>query len=470
MKPNAYLIKSTLVGALGGVLFGFDTAVIAGTTRALTERFSLTPGSLGLTVSIALWGTMLGAMFAAVLGERLGPRSSLRVMAVLYVLSAIGCAAALNWPVLVVSRFAVGLAIGGSSVLAPMYIADISPAKWRGRLVSVFQFDIVLGILTAYLSNYLIGQLHLGAYEWRWMLGVAAFPAVLFFAMLYSIPESPRWLTKKHRIEHAREVLATIGEENPTAALSDIVASIGADVSHRSLTWRKYRRPIFLAVSIAMFNQLSGINAILYYLNDIFLAAGFSKSSGELQAVIVGLTFLVFTAIAMILIDTVGRKALLLCGSVGTALCLVGVAAIFISGQHKELLVWMLIGFIASFAISQGAVIWVYISEIFPNQVRIQGQALGTLTHWLMCAVISGVFPLMAVSFGGYPFLFFALMMVLQFFVVLFVFVETKGATIEEIERQLAIADVGVVTTVKTAQEMTDDTLHTPGTERGEAC
>ena len=441
MKLNAYLLKSTVVAALGGLLFGFDTAVISGTTSALASTYDLSPTLLGVTVASALYGTIMGAMLAGWPGERYGRRDSLRGMAILYLVSALGCAAAWNWPSLVVFRFIGGLGIGGSSVLGPMYIAEIAPAKLRGRLVGFFQFNVVLGILLAYFSNYLIGLRHLGASEWRWELGIAALPAALFFIMLFTIPRSPRWLAKKGRVDEARAVLQMTGDENYEHDLQDIVASISIEHKQAAekLFTRKYAFPIFLAVSIGMFNQLSGINAILYYLNDIFGYAGFSKVSGNLQAVAIGATNLLFTLIAMSVIDRIGRKKLLLIGSVGTAACLAGVAAIFFTGRHENLLVWLLIGYIAFFAFSQGAVIWVYLSEVFPNTVRAKGQSLGSFSHWFMNAAISGIFPLMAASSGAYPFVFFSLMMVLQFFVVLFVYPETKGVSLEEMEKRIAI-------------------------------
>jgi len=440
MKLNAYLLKSTVVAALGGLLFGFDTAVISGTTSALASTYDLSPTLLGVTVASALYGTIVGAMLAGWPGERYGRRDSLRGMAILYLVSALGCAAAWNWPSLVVFRFIGGLGIGGSSVLGPMYIAEIAPAKLRGRLVGFFQFNVVLGILLAYFSNYLIGLRHLGASEWRWELGVAALPAALFFIMLFTIPRSPRWLAKKGRVDEARAVLQMTGDENYEHDLQDIVASISIEHKQAAekLFTRKYAFPIFLAVSIGMFNQLSGINAILYYLNDIFGYAGFSKVSGNLQAVAIGATNLLFTLIAMSVIDRIGRKKLLLIGSVGTAACLAGVAAIFFTGRNENLLVWLLIGYIAFFAFSQGAVIWVYLSEVFPNTVRAKGQSLGSFSHWFMNAAISGIFPLMAASSGAYPFVFFSLMMVLQFFVVLFVYPETKGVSLEEMEKRIA--------------------------------
>ena len=400
----------------------------------------LTPGSLGMTVAIALWGAIVGAMSAGLPGERFGRRNSLRVLAVLYLASALGCAFAWGWYPLVFFRFLGGLGIGGSSVLGPMYIAEIAPAKWRGRLVGFFQFNIVFGILLAYFSNYLVTLMQFGATEWRWMLGVAAIPAALFMVMLFGIPQSPRWLVEKRRVDEARAVLQQVGEENAEQELQDILESMHLERKKEPLFSRKYSLPIFLAVSIGMFNQLSGINAILYYLNDIFAHAGFSAVSGSLQAVAVGATNLVFTVIAMLVIDRLGRKKMLLVGSVGTAVCLAGVAAIFFTSAHQNLLVWLLMGFIAFFGFSQGAVIWVYLSEVFPNRVRAKGQSLGSFSHWFMNALISGIFPLMAASSGAYPFAFFSAMMVLQFFVVLFIYPETKGVTLEEMQKKLGLA------------------------------
>jgi MFS transporter, SP family, arabinose:H+ symporter len=441
MKLNSTLLKSTVVAALGGLLFGFDTAVIAGATQPLKVLYHLAPFWLGFTVASALVGTVIGSMLAGIPGDRYGRRTSLRGMAVLYVLSALGCAFAWSWSALVFFRFIGGLGIGGSSVLGPMYIAEIAPAKWRGRLVGFFQFNVVFGILLAYFSNYVVGTLGFGDTEWRWKLGVSAVPAVLFFLMLLEIPESPRWLVKKRRTEKAREVLRLNGEENFDQELKEIVESIDAEhVTSDALFTAKYRVPIFLAVSIGMFNQLSGINAILYYLNAIFEHAGFSKVSGDLQSVAVGATNLLFTVFAMSVIDKLGRRTMLLVGSVGTAFCLAGVATIFLIGRHENLLVWMLIGYIAFFAFSQGAVIWVYISEVFPNRVRAKGQSLGSFSHWIMNALISWTFPLMAASSGGYPFVFFSAMMVLQFFVVLLFYPETKGISLEEMQRKLKIA------------------------------
>ncbi len=442
MQLSPILLRSTIVAALGGLLFGFDTAVIAGITGALTKTYDLDPGSLGFTVAAALAGTIVGAMLAGFPGERFGRRDSLRGMAVLYVISALGCAFAWSWASLVVFRFIGGLGIGGSSVLGPMYIAEIAPAKWRGRLVGFFQFNVVAGILFAYLSNYIIGTLGFGETEWRWKLGVSAVPAVLFFLMLYAIPRSPRWLVSKGRMDEARTVLKISGVENIDDEIAQMAATVDRDQSHgaQPLFVRQYRLPIFLAISIAMFNQLSGINAILYYLNDIFAKAGFTKVSSDLQSVAIGATNLLFTLIAMSIIDRVGRRKLLITGSIGTAICLGGVAAVFASGAHENLLVWLLVGFIAFFAFSQGAVIWVYISEVFPNRVRAKGLSLGSFTHWVMNALISGIFPSLAARSKAIPFVFFSAMMVLQLVVVLTTYPETKGVSLEQIQKKLAIA------------------------------
>ncbi|HXO60805.1 MAG TPA: sugar porter family MFS transporter [Candidatus Acidoferrales bacterium] len=441
MKLNSTLLKATAVGALGGLLFGFDTAVIAGTTHSLTLRFGLTPRQLGLTVAMALVGTIIGAMSAGIPGQRWGARETLRVLAIFYVLSALGCAFAVNWPMLLIARFIGGLGIGGSSVLGPVYIAELAPARLRGRLVGLFQINIVLGILLAYFSNYVIGRLGLGVNEWRWQFGVAGVPAILFLVMLFGIPPSSRWLVTQKRVDEARVVLQSMGAEDPENELHEIVASVHLEREQTSvpLFVRKYRLPIFLAITIGMFNQLSGINAILYYLNDIFAAAGYSKISGDLQAVAIGAMNLVATLFGMTLIDKLGRKTLLLVGSVGTALCLAGVAEIFYTQTHQNYLLWLLVAYIAFFAISQGAVIWVYIGEVFPNRVRSKGQALGSSSHWIMNAIIAYTFPQVAKSSGAYPFMFFAAMMVMQFFVVLSFYPETKNVTLEQMQRRLGI-------------------------------
>jgi SP family arabinose:H+ symporter-like MFS transporter len=460
LSINRYIVRSTFVGALGGLLFGFDTAVISGATTGLTHAFglvnlhllipiihqSVTVSELGITVSIALWGTVIGALTAGPLGQRYGSREMLRLTAVLYVVSSIGCAFAPTWWLLLAARFLGGLGIGGSSVLGPVYIAELAPPRLRGRLVGTFQINIVVGILLAYLSNYLIGLMNLGATEWRWDLGVAAFPAFVFFGLLFGIPRSARWLATKSRFDEAREVLELLDTPNSEAELADIRESLHLERSQQnsSLFERtggrfRYGKPIFLAITIGAFNQLSGINAILYYLNDIFAAAGFDRISSNLQAVAIGAMNLLATLLGMALIDRVGRKLLLMIGGIGTACCLASVSAIFFTHKHQVLLVWALVAYIAFFAISQGAVIWVYISEIFPTRVRSKGQSLGSGTHWIMNALLSFAFPVIALRSGAYPFVFFAAMMVVQFFVVLFFFPETKQMSLEDLQRKLKI-------------------------------
>lgn len=437
---NVYLVRSALVAALGGLLFGFDTAVIAGATRALSQTYGLSAAMLGVTVSMALWGTVAGSLLASAPSDRYGRKACLSALGLLYIVSALGCAWAWNWYVLIFFRLIGGLAIGGSSVAGPMYIAEIAPARKRGRLVGFFQLNVVAGILLAYLSNYLVSGAHLGDAEWRWKLGIAAIPAALFMAALPTIPQSPRWLVAAGRKTEAREVLVRMGELAPDEEIRQISESLHAEQlgGNEPLFQTRYRKPVFLAISIGMFNQLSGINAILYYLNDIFERAGFNRVSSDMQAVLIGFTNLVFTCLAMTVIDRFGRKKLLLTGAAGTGICLAGVAGIFATGQHSEYLVWLLVGFIAFFAFSQGAVIWVYLSEVFPTLVRAKGQSLGSFTHWIMNALISGVFPVMAARSGAIPFVFFAGMMALQFVVVLKTYAETKGVSLEEMEHHFA--------------------------------
>jgi SP family arabinose:H+ symporter-like MFS transporter len=438
---NKYLIKATIVGALGGLLFGFDTAVIAGTTEQLTAIFHLTPRLLAWTVSIGLIGTILGALTSGALGQKIGGREALRIMAVLYLLSSIGCAFAWNWDALMVARFIGGIGIGGSSVLGPVYIAELAPAKWRGRLVGMFQINIVIGILLAYLSNYIITTLHLGVMQWRWEFGVAIVPSILFLVMLYGIPRSSRWLVTTNQTDEALDVLRMMGSPNSEEELREIMDSVHAErgAKQEPLFNGKYNKPILLAITIGMFNQLSGINAILYYSNSIFASAGFHDASAALQTVAIGLVNLLATILGMSLIDKLGRKTLLLVGALGMVVALSGVGAIFASDSHQNLLVWCLMLFIIFFAISQGAVIWVYISEVFPSRVRSKGQSLGSSSHWIMNAIIAFAFPQIAVHSHATPFFFFAGMMALQFFLVLFVYPETKGETLEKIQANFGI-------------------------------
>ncbi|MGO8717998.1 MAG: sugar porter family MFS transporter [Acidobacteriaceae bacterium] len=441
MTLNSYLLRGTFVGALGGLLFGFDTAVIAGTTHMLTQVYALSSGQLGFTVSSALIGTVIGAMLSSIPGQRIGRRDTLRILAVLYVVSAIGCALAWNWYALLCFRVIGGLGIGGSSVLGPMYIAEIAPAKWRGRLVGTFQINVVVGVLLAYMSNFFIATFHLGLLEWRWQLGVAGIPAALFLIMLLTIGRSPRWLVMQGRVDQARHALLRAGTPDHEAELQDIVASIHLDrqAKDEPLLSKKYRLPIFLAVTIAVFNQLTGINAIIYYMNDIFAAAGFSSLSSDKQAVYVGVANLLATLVAISIIDKLGRKTLLLIGSVGMAICLVLVAVIFQVRGHQSFLLPLLVLYIVAFAISQGAVIWVYLAEVFPTRVRAKGQSLGTSANWISNAILSGIFPIIALHHAAVPFYFFAAMMVLQFFVVFFMYPETKGLSLEQMQRKMGI-------------------------------
>jgi MFS transporter, SP family, arabinose:H+ symporter len=439
VRLNRTTVASTVTAALGGLLFGFDTAVIAGITGALTSRFHLTPTSLGFTVAIALWGTIVGAATGGYAGDRYGRRDSLRVLALLFIGSAIGCACAWDLFSFIAFRFVAGIAIGASSVLGPMYIAEIAPAQWRGRMVATFQLNIVFGILVAYFSNYVIGTMNLGPAEWRWKVGVSALPALFFLLMLFRIPRSPRWLLENGNVPEATRVLDLVAGEASAQELASIENSLAVDrlAGSQPLFSRRYRIPVILAIVLALFNQFSGINPILYYLNDIFAKAGFSRVSGDLQAVAIGATNLVFTAVAMCIIDKVGRKKLLLFGAVGTFFCMSVISTLFYTGRHQNLLLWPLVGFVACFAVSQGSVIWVYISEVFPNSVRGKGQSLGSFTHWVTCATLSNVFPIVAVHSASGPFVFFAVMMALQFFVVLRFFPETKGFTLEQLQAKL---------------------------------
>ena len=435
---NRNLLFATVVSALGSFLFGFDTAVISGTTKFITEYFSLTDATLGMTVSIALWGTVIGSIVIGKPGDVFGRRVMLSTCGVLYFTSAIGCALAESWYVLLFSRFLGGLAIGAASVMAPMYIAEIAPGRLRGRLVAVAQFNIVIGILVAFFSNYLL--VDIGANNWRWMFGVMAFPAALFFLLLFFVPESPRWLVKQQLVDKARSVLQKVGAENLESELTDIVNSLKEEFGQgvTKLFQKKYNFPIMCAVLLAVFNQLSGINVIMYYAPLIFEKAGASTNAAMLQAVAVGVTNLVFTIVAMFFIDKLGRKTLLLIGAVGMFVSLAGAAFHYyfenlFSGVG---IVIFIVGFIAFFAFSQGAVIWVFLAEIFPNKVRAKGQALGSFAHWIMNALIGLVFPVVLSALGGGTvFMFFAVMMIPFFFFVWKMMPETKGKSLEELER-----------------------------------
>jgi sugar porter (SP) family MFS transporter len=438
-RPSFELLRSAGVAALGSFLFGFDTAVISGTTEALRLRFQLGNAQLGFTVASALIGTILGSLGSGTPAETRGRRPVLRWLAVLYFVSALGCAFAWDWVSLLAFRLVGGLAIGGSSVVAPMFIAEISPPAFRGRLVALSQLNVVSGILVAYLSNYFIAGIVGGpeSQAWRVMLGIAALPAAAFFLLLLGIPESPRWLVKRHRRAEAADVLRRLGNDDPEALVAEIAESLHEEkvAADEPFFQRKYRRPILLAVMVASFNQLSGINALIYYTSDIFRMAGAERASALLQSVIVGFTNLVFTLVAMSVIDRFGRKRLLLIGALGLAACLSLAAFAFATGRGGTLVLASLIGYIAFFAFSQGSVIWVYLSEIFPNRVRARGQALGSFTHWFWAAVVSWSFPMIAEVSGSLAFGFFAAMMLLQFVLVLRFLPETRGVSLEQIQR-----------------------------------
>jgi len=440
MQLNSRLFRATLSGALGGLLFGFDTVVISGAIDALVRLYGLSPQYKGFTVAIGLVGTVIGELGAGHVGQRLGSRETLRITALLYVASALGCGLAWNWTSFLIFRFVGGLGIGASSVLGPVYIAELAPAKWRGRLVATFQFNVVFGIMLAYISNYAIRTMHLGAMEWRWQVGIATLPALVFLSLLFGIPRSPRWLASRNQMDEALAVLRIVGDPAPEAELADIQASLAQEhaTAHERVFQWKYRYPLFLAISIGAFNQLAGINAILYYLNNIFAAAGFNQISSDQQAIAIGATNFLFTIVGMSLIDKLGRKTLLLIGAAGCASCLAGVAWVFATHSHPGALLWLLVTFISFFSVSQGAVIWVYIGEVFPTSVRAKGQGVGSASHWFMNALIAQMFPVVVTMMStATPFVFFAAMTAVQFLVVLFVYPETKGQTLEQLQRSL---------------------------------
>jgi MFS transporter, SP family, xylose:H+ symportor len=448
------LLRSSLVAALGGLLFGFDTAVISGAEEALRSIYELSDFWYGFTVASALIGTIVGSIGIGRPSDWVGRKKTLIAIALFYFVSAVGSALAWSWYSFLAFRFLGGLAVGGATVVSPTYIAEISPARLRGRLVAVTQFNIVFGILLAFFSNYLITRLQLGAVEWRWMFGVEALPAAAFFFLLFANPDSPRWLVAKRRIDEASVVLGRLGTDAGGAEeeLAAIRASL--DLEHEGLRerffCRKYAQPILLAVLIAVFNQLSGINAILYYAPGIFRMAGAATQSAMLQSVIIGLTNLVFTMAALAIIDHFGRKRLMLAGSIGYILSLSAASIAFFrygtefTPAGGKVVLIALIVFIAAHAFGQGAVIWVFISEIFPNRVRARGQALGSFTHWFMAAAVSWTFKPIAGRLGGGPvFAIYAVMMVLQLLWVIFRMPETKGIPLEQIEERLGIESPG---------------------------
>ena len=430
------------VVALGGFLFGFDTAVISGAEQHIQQYWHLTAVQHGFTVSIALIGTVFGALGGSTPSDKLGRRSTLLLVALIYLVSAVGTAMSTNWYFFLACRFIGGLGVGASSVTAPVYISEVSPAQYRGRMVALFQFNVVFGILISYLSNYFIGD-YGGENAWRLMLGIQAIPAALFLLLLRWVPESPRWLLQKGKKEAA--AIATLQIINPSGYLDD-AATIRqsqhhtADAPKERLFSGKYRTPIILAVLFAVFNQVSGINAIIYYAPRIFEMSGMGAGSSLLSTVGLGIVNFIFTLTAIRFIDRIGRRQLMLIGSVGLIATLGLVAISFYMHTGGIALVSYLLLYVAFFAFSQGAVIWVFISEIFPNQVRAKGQTVGSFTHWIMAALIAFTFPYLASRIGGgHIFLFFCAMMVLQLVFVWRWMPETKGQTLEEIEMTMVM-------------------------------
>ena len=439
MKGNTYIFLSAIVAALGGFLFGFDTAVISGAEQAIQKLWQLDDVSHGLAVAIALYGTVIGALTGGIPADRFGRKRTLFWIGVLYFVSALGSSLAPEIYSFMFFRFVGGLGVGASSVVAPMYISEIAPAHRRGRLVALFQFNIVLGIVLAYANNYFMAGI--GENAWRWMLGMEAVPALIYAIMVTFVPRSPRWLVViKGNVEEATRILNQV---DPSHAAQELVA---IQESKHALTNKtsekffsnKYRFPIMLAVLFALFNQTSGINAIIYYAPRIFEMTGLGKASALLSTAGIGLINLIFTMVGISVIDRLGRRMMMFIGSFGLIVSLGLVAGSFLLDSFGAVPVFLFV-YIGFFAFSQGAVIWVFIAEVFPNEVRARGQSLGSFTHWLLAAIVANIFPFFANTFGGAPvFLFFTIMMVLQLLFVWKVMPETKGLSLEEIEKQFA--------------------------------
>lgn len=446
---NPLVLRSAVVAALGGLLFGFDTAVISGTTTALKSTFSLSPFALGFTVATALIGTIVGALTAGKPADRFGRKKVLFAIGILYFISAVGSGAVSNWFLFMFFRFIGGIGVGGASVVAPIYTAEIAPPKQRGRLVGLVQFNVTFGILLAYLSNYVLAASLDSSIAWRWMFIVEAIPAALFFLLLFTVPESPRWLFSVDRLEDARSTLARLVRDKEVAATEEreILQALEANRQALKVPFfvAKHRKMILLAIAIAAFNQLSGINAIMYYAPDILRMAGASDSSAFMQSTVIGAINMVTTMLALGVIDKVGRRTLMLVGSIGYLVSLGLIGALFyvypngsMPGVPSAFVLIGLVLFIAAHAFGQGSVIWVFISEIFPNRIRARGQALGSFTHWFCAAVISWSFPAIAGTLGaGSAFTVFFVCMVGQLLWVLIVMPETKGIPLEEMEQKL---------------------------------
>ena len=441
MKKRIYFY--TFVAALGGLLFGYDTAVINGALPFFTDHFQLTTSMQGWAVSSALIGSIIGAFFIGRLGDKYGRRNMLRVMAMFFLISAIGSGLADSLTIFVVYRLLGGIAIGGASVLSPMYITEIAPPKYRGRLTITFQLSIVIGILVAFYADYLL--LDVGKNNWRWMFASEAVPALVFLVLLFFVSRSPRWLMTKGKLAEAKEVIESVNNDDEVAdTFKEIRESINSDiaVSGKILLKKPYFKLVIIGILVGMFNQFTGINIVMYYATDIFRTAGFSTESAIGQTVLIGLTNLIFTLIAMQLIDKIGRKVLLLVGSIGMAVFLGVFSFFFLTGNMNFVLVVCLIGFVAFFAASQGAVIWVLFSEMFPNNIRSRGVAIGTFSHWFFNGLTSFLFPIIAGAFTGgmgtgYVFAFYAIATFISYFFYKKYLIETKGKSLEQIEKEL---------------------------------
>jgi len=438
---NLRIFFWSLTAALAGFLFGFDTVVISGAEKTIQSLWSLSPGLHGITMASALYGTVVGSLLGAWPADRFGRKATLLWVGVLYIIGAVGSGLAQNVGSFIIARFAGGLGIGISTVVAPMYIAEIAPPKSRGRLAGMFQFNIVFGILIAFVSNALLAGI--GENALRWMLGIAAFPSLLYALSCFALPESPRWLlSRKGDREAGMQVLQRIQSDasgSVIAAEADEIMALSTEkVSGRFWT-RQLRKPITLAILIAFFNQLSGINAILYFAPRIFELTGLGAKAALLQSVGIGLTNLVFTFIGLWLIDRLGRRTLLYIGSFGYIVSLSLVTLGFFK-EYYSIIPTCIFAFIAAHAIGQGAVIWVFISEIFPNRHRAEGQSLGSFTHWVFAALLTTFFPKMVSALPpGYVFSFFTGMMCLQLLWVKMMVPETKNIPLEELQKELAV-------------------------------
>lgn len=451
MKNNRKVIGYALIVALGGLLFGLDTAVISGAEQAVQRLYGLTNFWHGFTVAIAIIGAVIGAFSAGPPAEKWGRKKIIIAISLLFTITSVFSAIAPSWTVLVICRFFGGLAIGASSVLGPMYIAEIAPARIRGRLVAFFQFNVTLGLLVAYSSNYLLSGV--GEYAWRWMLGVVAVPSFLFFVLSLLIPESPRWLMKWGRTIEARHVLKLCGRPDPEAEMDAIQQSFTMSGSQADrLFSRKYLRPIIYAVLMGAFNQLSGTNAINYYATRIFEMTGMDNRLSYLLPILIGATKVIVLLIGIQFIDRFGRRRLMILGSVGLIFFMSLIAWTFYT-RHFEGpgILFFLLGYMFFFGLSDGIVIWVFISEIFPNSIRSKGQSLGSFTHWTFAVIISWTFPVAINSSRigpGNAFLFFAVMMLLQLLFSWKLMPETKGKSLEQIQKDLKLGyDDGLVTT-----------------------